>query len=53
MMSQSMGIKELEKRRAPRSIVSTVEDVCRASKSSDNGVLPKKEISRQRSGRDG
>ena len=46
MMSQSMGIKELEERRGPRSIVSTVEDVCRASKRSDNRVLAGRDVSR-------
>ena len=50
MMSQSMGIKELEECRGPRSIVSTVEDVCRASKRSDNRVLSGREVSRRRRG---
>ena len=50
MMSQSMGIKELEERRGPRSIVSTVEDLRRASKRSDNRVLFGREVPRQRRG---
>ena len=54
MMAQSMGIKELEERRGPRSIVSTIEDVRRASERSDNRMLSRREVSRQRrGGRDG
>ena len=50
MMSQSMGINELEEDRGPRSIISTVENVRRASKRSDNRVLSRREISKQRKG---
>ena len=50
MMSQSMGINELEEDRGPRSIISTVENVCQTSKRSENRVLSRREISRQRKG---